>query len=57
MTHGGPTSSVRHVGDLGNIQSTNGTASVNITDSVAMLNAVLGRAIVVHASVDDYGLG
>uniref|UniRef100_A0A914ELL5 Superoxide dismutase copper/zinc binding domain-containing protein n=1 Tax=Acrobeloides nanus TaxID=290746 RepID=A0A914ELL5_9BILA len=46
--HGSPNSSVRHVGDLGNIQAgSNGVASVNVEDSQVALNgenSVIGRA-------------
>lgn len=30
---------------------------VSIVDTIANLTSVAGRAIVVHANVDDYGLG
>ena len=60
-THGGPSASIRHIGDLGNIfADDNGEAAVNITDSIASLTgatSVVGRAIVVHATVDDLGQG
>ncbi|KAG8224204.1 hypothetical protein J437_LFUL002660 [Ladona fulva] len=61
--HGSPTSSDRHVGDLGNIQANSiGLAKVAIVDSVISLlpnskNNIVGRAIVVHAGEDDLGLG
>lgn len=49
--HGGPTDSVRHVGDLGNITAeANGVAHVNICDKVISLcgaNSIIGRTIVV----------
>jgi Cu-Zn family superoxide dismutase len=55
--HGGVHSSVRHVGDLGNIKSdSNGVAKVNVTADNATLqgtNAIVGRSIVVHAQADD----
>ena len=60
MNHGSPTSSTRHVGDLGNIVSTStGTTTVSITDSVISLQDgntanILNRAIVIHASADDF---
>ncbi|XP_076396600.1 uncharacterized protein LOC100876247 [Megachile rotundata] len=61
LTHGAPSSTVRHVGDLGNIQANaQGEASVNIKDSIISLsgpNNVLGRAIVVHSGEDDLGRG
>jgi len=60
-THGAPDDAVRHVGDLGNVVANNdGTAAVNITDSIIQLsgpNGILGRTIVVHADPDDLGKG
>uniref|UniRef100_A0A8C4QWJ1 Superoxide dismutase [Cu-Zn] n=1 Tax=Eptatretus burgeri TaxID=7764 RepID=A0A8C4QWJ1_EPTBU len=59
--HGGPTDSIRHVGDLGNIEAdSTGTAHVKISDkiiSLAGLNSIIGRTLVVHASPDDLGKG
>ncbi|AEB00336.1 sod [Clostera anachoreta granulovirus] len=62
MTHGGPHSSVRHLGDLGNIYSHGElhVAQVDIVDHLISLHgehSVLGRSLVVHAMKDDYGLG
>lgn len=49
--HGGPTHSVRHVGDLGNVEANaDGVAKVNITDSAIQLkgaHSVIGRTLVV----------
>ncbi|KAJ3566035.1 hypothetical protein NP233_g7255 [Leucocoprinus birnbaumii] len=60
-THGGPSSSVRHVGDLGNIKSdSKGEAKFKFRDNVIALNgpaSIIGRAIVVHAGTDDLGQG
>ena len=60
-THGAPTATERHVGDLGNVTAdANGVCKVNITDKQASLtgsNSILGRALVVHADPDDLGLG
>ncbi len=57
MKHGGPKSEMRHVGDLGNIVANeDGKATIKIHDSGVQLNgphSVIGRAIVVHAGVDD----
>ena len=36
-THGAPTNTARHVGDLGNIKAEKGRAKVDITDKVASL--------------------
>ncbi|KAF7263791.1 hypothetical protein GWI33_001132, partial [Rhynchophorus ferrugineus] len=61
VTHGGPTSSTRHVGDLGNIAAnSSGIALIDITDSIIALrgdNNIVGRAVVVHADHDDLGKG
>ncbi|XP_014477775.1 PREDICTED: superoxide dismutase [Cu-Zn], chloroplastic-like isoform X2 [Dinoponera quadriceps] len=61
VTHGGPEDTVRHVGDLGNIQANpNGDAEVNITDNIISLsgpNNILGRSFVVHSGEDDLGKG
>ncbi|KAG2129485.1 superoxide dismutase [Suillus clintonianus] len=60
-THGAPTDSVRHVGDLGNIESDEyGTATLSFKDSLISLNgplSIVGRAVVVHAGTDDLGQG
>ncbi|KAL8617883.1 Superoxide dismutase [Cu-Zn] [Nucella lapillus] len=60
-THGGPTDTVRHAGDLGNIAAgDNGIAKVNITDSQIPLfgaNSIVGRSLVVHQKADDLGKG
>nr|QSX72304.1 Cu/Zn superoxide dismutase-like 1 [Halisarca dujardinii] len=59
--HGAPNDVVRHVGDLGNIEAgSDGMATVAITDHMVRLNgpiSVAGRSFVVHAGVDDLGLG
>ncbi|CAH1778225.1 unnamed protein product [Owenia fusiformis] len=61
--HGSPASDERHVGDLGNIEEdTTGSVSMVIVDDMISLlpvnpNYIIGRAIVVHATYDDYGLG
>ncbi|EYC36413.1 hypothetical protein Y032_0898g2932, partial [Ancylostoma ceylanicum] len=63
MRHGGLTSAIRHVGDLGNIvANANGVATIDITDTIISLrsgspNDVVGRALVIHADRDDLGLG
>ena len=61
QTHGAPSSSIRHVGDLGNIYAKkNGKATINVVGSIPMLtgvNSIIGRAIVVHANMDDEGQG
>ncbi|NP_001037084.1 superoxide dismutase [Cu-Zn] [Bombyx mori] len=60
--HGGPSSAVRHVGDLGNIEAIedSGVTKVSIQDSQISLhgpNSIIGRTLVVHADPDDLGLG
>ncbi|XP_022094823.1 superoxide dismutase [Cu-Zn]-like [Acanthaster planci] len=59
--HGAPTDEERHIGDLGNVEAgSDGTVSVNITDKMISLigpNSIIGRAVVVHADVDDLGKG
>ncbi|XP_062544772.1 uncharacterized protein LOC134211672 isoform X2 [Armigeres subalbatus] len=58
-THGGPNDHVRHVGDLGNVLADeSGIAKTSFSDTVVSLfgsYSVLGRAIVVHEGVDDFG--
>jgi superoxide dismutase, Cu-Zn family len=60
--HGGPHSSTRHAGDLGNILSQNGLASGSVTvDGISVNpkknNSVIGRMIVIHKDPDDLGRG
>ena len=61
-THGGPNSTHRHAGDLGNILSKNNIASGTITDNILSLNfnkktCIIGRMVIVHDKKDDLGLG
>jgi len=60
-THGGPTDSERHAGDLGNVTAgADGVAKVDLTDSTLSLsgrNSIIGRTMVVHADPDDLGKG
>jgi Cu-Zn family superoxide dismutase len=57
MPHGAPADSLRHIGDLGNIEAdANGTATINFSDSIIRLNgkhAIVGHALVVHGGSDD----
>jgi len=58
--HSGPGDSERHVGDLGNITSKGGVASLEGTDELLQLSgpySIIGRSVVVHASEDDLGKG
>jgi len=61
-THGAPSDSNRHVGDLGNVEvKTDGEEiEINITDALVSLvgqHSVIGRSIVVHEKEDDLGKG
>lgn len=60
-THGGPSSAERHVGDLGNVVANDaGVATVDMTDKLISLSGehgIIGRTLVVHADIDDLGLG
>lgn len=52
--HGARTDSVRHMGDMGNIQANSqGSASVNYVDEVIDLNKIIGRAVIIHGGEDD----
>uniref|UniRef100_A0A1Q3F7B4 Superoxide dismutase [Cu-Zn] n=1 Tax=Culex tarsalis TaxID=7177 RepID=A0A1Q3F7B4_CULTA len=59
VSHGAPNDQVRHVGDLGNIVADeHGIAKTSFSDTVVSLfgsRSVLGRAIVIHAEIDDLG--
>ena len=60
--HGGPNSTHRHVGDLGNLQSMGEHSWVDtvIIDSKVSLSgahSIIGRTIVIHAKEDDLGKG
>jgi Cu-Zn family superoxide dismutase len=52
---------MRHVGDLGNVEAgADGVANVDVTDDLLTLfgqHSIVGRTVVVHAAVDDLGLG
>ncbi|KAF9046612.1 superoxide dismutase [Panaeolus papilionaceus] len=60
-THGGPSDTNRHVGDLGNIKTDDaGDADFVLYDKQISLNgltSIVGRAVVVHGGVDDLGKG
>jgi Cu-Zn family superoxide dismutase len=62
ITHGAWDANARHVGDMqALIANANGEASFTYSDPVIKLedaaNSILGRAIVIHANADDFGLG
>lgn len=58
--HGGPYEPVRHSGDLGNLNfNDQGVANINfvvggISVSSDKADGIIGRAVIVHADVDDY---
>jgi Cu-Zn family superoxide dismutase len=58
--HGLPEKPMRHAGDLGNLTAdNNGMAHYEITvDNISIAgvkNPIIGRAVIVHAKVDDGG--
>uniref|UniRef100_A0A0N5AYC5 Superoxide dismutase [Cu-Zn] n=1 Tax=Syphacia muris TaxID=451379 RepID=A0A0N5AYC5_9BILA len=61
QTHGGQSDTVRHVGDLGNLNVDNsGIAHIEFDDSMIALYgpfSIVGRSIVIHESADDLGKG
>ncbi|GAV02514.1 SOD_CuZN15 [Ramazzottius varieornatus] len=62
LSHGAPSDSARHVGDLGNIYADDtGISVINLTDTVISLFPtpafVIGRILVIHTTYDDLGRG
>lgn len=61
QTHGGPDDSIRHVGDLGNVQADDsGNGSYELQDNQVSLYGpltVIGRSCVLHLKTDDLGRG
>ncbi|RCN35843.1 copper/zinc superoxide dismutase [Ancylostoma caninum] len=59
--HGAPNDTARHVGDLGNIHTTeHGITWIKMDDSKISLNgahSIVGRTVVIHANPDDLGRG
>jgi Cu-Zn family superoxide dismutase len=55
--HAGPTTTKRHVGDLGNITANaNGNAVLDLDDAHLMFHgpaSIIGRGLVVHEKMDD----
>jgi len=55
--HGGPDDDMRHVGDLGNLESDeDGNATADYVDSKLQLSgmtSILGRGVIIHAGEDD----
>lgn len=61
MVHGGPNSTVRHIGDLGNVESDNDKNIIySYTNNKISLygdKSIIGKSCVIHAGEDDLGLG
>jgi len=61
VNHGAPGDEVRHIGDLGNIDvDDEGIADIKIEDHKVKMSgadSVIGKAIVIHADMDDLGRG
>ena len=59
--HGGPFSEVRHIGDMGNVESDDeGNATFELEDpEISLIGkySVIGRACVLHEKTDDLGKG
>ncbi len=60
--HGNRDDSERHVGDLGNLYSDNqGKVNFEFMDNIIKLNGyqnnIIGRGLIIHANLDDYGKG
>lgn len=54
MNHGGPESTQKHSGDMGNLQTNkDGKAETRIVLKGVTLNEVLGKAVLIHAKPDD----
>ena len=52
--HSGPTSEMRHMGDMGNISANAaGVANIDYVDEAINVTMILGRGIIVHAGEDD----
>ncbi|HSR17096.1 MAG TPA: superoxide dismutase family protein [Ignavibacteriaceae bacterium] len=56
--HGAPMDSVRHVGDLGNLEAdADGKAHIEWLDTLITLegtNSIIGRSVIVHEKADDF---
>ena len=57
VSHGGPMESMRHEGDMGNIEAnSNGVAHLEYVDSAISfkgISSIIGRSIIVHEKEDD----
>ena len=56
-THGGPTGTDRHAGDLGNILADAEGRCVSRVIADVCLDDIIGRMLVIHDDEDDLGLG
>ena len=55
--HGGRNSSIRHVGDMGNIRANSkGIVRETFIQSDLQLSDIIGRSIIVHKDEDDLGM-
>ncbi|XP_044753520.1 superoxide dismutase [Cu-Zn] 5-like isoform X1 [Coccinella septempunctata] len=57
-THGDRNDEIRHVGDLGNIETIGTTTQFSFFDTIISLtgeNSIIGRAVVIHENSDDLG--
>jgi superoxide dismutase, Cu-Zn family len=62
QTHGGRNDSIRHVGDLGNLEAdSEGKVIIQFIDNMIKLRGdeanIIGRGLIVHADPDDCGKG
>ena len=52
--HAGHDADERHMGDLGNIEAdSSGKAQLNLTDKKIEIDAIIGKAVIVHEKADD----
>jgi len=60
VDHGAPMDTIRHLGDLGNIDFISRRSTFNVSDALVKLNgpdSVIGRSFVIHHGIDDLGKG
>jgi Cu-Zn family superoxide dismutase len=52
--HAGHDADKRHMGDLGNLEAdASGTARLDLTDKKMKIDAIVGKAVIVHEKADD----
>ena len=52
--HAGHNADKRHMGDLGNLEAdASGKARLELTDKMMKLDAIVGKAVIVHEKADD----